>query len=438
MFIIVGTLGSTLASNTVSGLGVLGMLGFWRVVLGFGIGGDYPLSAVITSEFSASHRRGAMISAVFAMQGIGILAASLFTTITLAAYKSVLIRDPLQLDSVWRIIIGLGGVPAVLTLYFRLTFPESPRYNVQTGQTAVTAETLAKVVGKEKAAETLELKDFESGSMVTASNSNTMTNPPTLKKRESFWSYWGQWRHGKVLLGTSLSWFFLDVAFYGLGLNQSAIVGALGYGTQKGDSPFDTQWKSAIGNLLVALLGSVPGYWVTVFTVDRLGRKFIQLLGFSVLTICFLILSTAFHPLVNNALPAFIVIYTLAQFFFNFGPNTTTFVVPGEVFPTRWRTTAHGISAASGKAGAILAAQGFSVLKDIGGKNVFLPQLLGIFSAFMFAGLVSTFLIPETKGKSLEELGKEGEWAEEEVVEIEAMGVESLSSSQINVTTKHI
>ena len=48
-------------------------------------------------------------------------------------------------------------------------------------------------------------------------------------------------------------------------------------------------------------------------------------------------------------------LYCIANFFLNFGPNTTTFVVPGEVFPTRYRTTAYGITAACGKLGAVIA-----------------------------------------------------------------------------------
>ena len=59
---------------------------------------------------------------------------------------------------------------------------------------------------------------------------------------------------------------------------------------------------------------------------------------------------------------AFIFLYCLANFFSNFGPNTTTFIVPGEVFPTRYRSTCHGISAASGKLGAIVAQVLFSTL----------------------------------------------------------------------------
>jgi PHS family inorganic phosphate transporter-like MFS transporter len=52
---------------------------------------------------------------------------------------------------------------------------------------------------------------------------------------------------------------------------------------------------------------------------------------------------------------AFFALYCLANFFTNFGANVTTFIIPGEIFPTRYRSTAHGIAAASGKLGAIVA-----------------------------------------------------------------------------------
>jgi MFS transporter, PHS family, inorganic phosphate transporter len=71
----------------------------------------------------------------------------------------------------------------------------------------------------------------------------------------------------------------------------------------------------------------------------------------------------------------FTFLYCLANFFQNFGPNTTTFVIPGEVFPTRYRSTAHGISAASGKLGAVIAQVGFARLKNIHGPNKFIGHM---------------------------------------------------------------
>lgn len=126
---------------------------------------------------------------------------------------------------------------------------------------------------------------------------------------------------------------------------------AIGYSTDGAKTTYDYLYNTAIGNLVIVLAGAVPGYWVTVATVDTVGRKPIQLMGFSILTVLFVGMGFGYHRLGKNGLLA---IYVLAQFFFNFGPNTTTFIVPGECFPTRYRSTSHGISAAAGKIGSII------------------------------------------------------------------------------------
>ncbi|KAJ3268869.1 phosphate transporter, partial [Terramyces sp. JEL0728] len=125
-------------------------------------------------------------------------------------------------------------------------------------------------------------------------------------------------------------------------------------------------------------------------------------LGFTVLTIAFALLGGLYDTLTKNAIGAFVFLYCVAQFFFNFGPNSTTFIIPAEAFPTHVRSSAHGISAAAGKLGAIIAAQGFDPLKTTSGG---VPMLLWIFAGCCFMGLLFTFLVPETNGKSLEELG---------------------------------
>ncbi|OQR83080.1 inorganic phosphate transporter 1-6, partial [Thraustotheca clavata] len=89
----------------------------------------------------------------------------------------------------------------------------------------------------------------------------------------------------------------------------------------------------------------------------------------------------------------------------NFGPNTTTFIIPAEVFPTAVRSTGHGISAASGKAGAIIAAQGFAVAAKTWG----FASVLYIFSACCFMGFLFSFWVPETRGLTLEQLSGEVE-----------------------------
>ncbi len=93
----------------------------WRFILGFGIGGDYPLSAVITSEYSAKHFRGTLIAAVFSMQGIGILSAAIVGLITLSCFRSaietcVVGQACMPLDNAWRVMVAFGAIPALATM----------------------------------------------------------------------------------------------------------------------------------------------------------------------------------------------------------------------------------------------------------------------------------------------------------------------------------
>ncbi|KAF7728689.1 Inorganic phosphate transporter pho84 [Apophysomyces ossiformis] len=388
MIIILGTINCATSSSAVRGISAIGFLGFWRLILGFGIGGDYPMSATITSEWSSAGRRGMMMALIFSMQGIGNLAAAIVTLIVLAIFKDAINADVMNLDYVWRLCIGLGAVPAVATVYLRFTMPESPRYSLNVNRD-VEAAAAAK------------------GQQVTEDLAKQYTKVETKRDHwAEFRAYFSQWKHLKVLLGTSLSWFLLDIAFYGLGLNNSYILSAIGFSNKS--TPFETLWANTVGQIIITCLGSVPGYYLTVFFIERWGRRPIQIMGFTACTILFAILAGAYYQLRDQAMPAFITIFTLAQLFQNFGANSTTFIIPGEVFPTKVRASAHGISAASGKAGAILASFAFNVLVDVGstkpGQHAFLPETLGIFAAIMFLGLIVTILwIPESKGKDLEE-----------------------------------
>jgi PHS family inorganic phosphate transporter-like MFS transporter len=203
-----------------------------------------------------------------------------------------------------------------------------------------------------------------------------------------------------------------QIAFYGLGLNSSIILQAIGFGTPpvKGVlGKYETLHNVCVGNIILAIAGLIPGYYAALLVIDRWGRKPIQFMGFGLLTILFAIMGFGYQKLTATAqkTKVFVFLYCLANFFQNFGPNTTTFVIPGEVFPTRYRSTAHGISAASGKLGAIVAQVGFARLKDIGGTNHFVKHILEIFALFMMTGLISTSLLPETKGRTLEEMSNE-------------------------------
>jgi len=403
MIIIVGTFAQALSGNG-HAVGIIGVLVVWRFITGVGIGGDYPLSAVISSEFSSTRTRGRLMTAVFAAQGWGNFTAALVAFIVVAGYKNVLLKEdsPTQLnhvDYMWRLLIGLGCVPGCIALYFRLTIPETPRFTMDIERNVKQASQDIDTV-------------LTTGNFVVDPDAVIQRVQAPKATRKDFLTYFSKWENLKILIGTSYSWFALDIAFYGLGLNSSVILQAIGFGTPpvKGIlGVYENLKNICVGNLILSAAGLIPGYYATFLLIDSWGRKPIQLMGFTVLTILFATLGFGYNRLTSNkhAVKGFVVLYCFANFFQNFGPNSTTFVIPGEVFPTRYRSTAHGISAASGKLGAIVAQVGFARLANIGGTNKFVKHILEIFALFMLTGIFSTLLLPETKQKTLEELSNE-------------------------------
>jgi PHS family inorganic phosphate transporter-like MFS transporter len=177
-------------------------------------------------------------------------------------------------------------------------------------------------------------------------------------------------------------------------------------------------YNLAAGNCILVCAGAIPGYWLAVATIDTVGRKPLQLAGFTILTILFAVWGFAFKKISNHSQ---LGIYVLIQLFFNWGPNTTTFIVPGECFPTRYRSTSHGISAASGKIGSIIAQGAIAPLRVRGykngdkNKNPWLNHVMQIFSAFMLTGIFTTLLIPETKRRTLEDLAMDWDMGDESI-----------------------
>ncbi|CCH59136.1 hypothetical protein TBLA_0B02940 [Henningerozyma blattae CBS 6284] len=440
IIIIVCTILQTMCGQA-PGLSFTAMLTFYRIVMGLGIGGDYPLSSIITSEFATTKWRGAIMGAVFANQAWGQIFSGIVSIVCIAAYKDQLkpAYDSAHCgpdckracDQMWRILIGFGAIPGLAALYFRLTIPESPRYqldvvdgsqvthnsNPSSNESSNSSATLSydnkdeNIITNEQEIHVQKhssrVEEIEANE--TSPLGKTLTTPEAAPDNKAsfkdFWAHFGQWKYGKILLGTAGSWFMLDVAFYGLSLNTAIILQAIGYAGSK--NVYYKLYNSAAGSLILMCAGSLPGYWVAVATIDTIGRKPIQVGGFIVLTGLFCGIGFGYHKLTDGGL---LGLYIVTQFFQNFGPNVTTFIVPGECFPTKYRSTAHGISAASGKIGSIIAQTALGTLinhhcaRDGKPKNCWLPHVMEIFALFMLLGIFTSLLIPETKRMTLEEI----------------------------------
>ncbi|EDO17777.1 hypothetical protein Kpol_541p20 [Vanderwaltozyma polyspora DSM 70294] len=390
------------------------ILTFYRIVMGIGIGGDYPLSSIITAEFATTKWRGAIMGAVFANQGWGQVAGGIISIILIAAYKSELIDantgaecGPACMkacDQMWRILVGFGAVPGLIALYFRLTIPESPRYSLDVNLQK-DIEMYHNLDSRNSGSD--ETDEKEGARITELEQQSTQLEAMPKASFKDFCNHFSKWRHFKILLGTAGTWFMLDVAFYGLSLNNAVILQAIGYAGS--NNVYHKLYNSAVGNLILICAGALPGYWVAVFTLDTVGRKPIQIFGFFVLTVLFCAIGFAYYRLTPSSL---LGLYIVCQFFQNFGPNTTTFIIPGEIYPTRYRSTAHGISAACGKVGAIIAQTVLGTLinhncaRDGREPNCWLNHVMEIFALFMLLGLILSFLIPETKRMTLEEISE--------------------------------
>lgn len=343
------------------------------------------------------------------MQGTGILAAAAVGCIVSAIYNHFVHAPPFSVnpqgsvpasaDFVWRAILMFGAVPAAATYYYRMKMPETARYTALVeGDAKRAALDMAKVLQVDEIHETQVRDD---------------------KIQYTLFSREFNRRHGRHLIGTTTCWFLLDVAFYSQTLFQKIIYSAVGWiPGAKTMSAVEEVFRTSRAQALIALCSTVPGYWVTVALIDRLGRFKIQLQGFFFMTVFMLALTIPYNHWRYHNHPGFLIFYALTFFFANFGPNATTFIVPAEVFPARFRSTCHGISAASGKAGAIIGSFGFlyasqsSHQSDVTpgySKGIGLRGALFIMAGVNATGFLCTFLVPETNQISLEDLTGENE-----------------------------
>ncbi|KAJ6583009.1 major facilitator superfamily domain-containing protein [Mycena vulgaris] len=382
------------------GAGIFTYITVFRAIMGIGIGGDYPMSASVVADRANLRRRGTMVTFIFAMQGWGSLVGGIVFIILLAIYKKGVQEHGHtgQLNSVWRIYTGLIIIPGIITIVQRLLMTESTRMK---GVQAIREDPSLIAKGQVKGVKL----DHNGEKIDEGSDSDVHEAAPpvtggalaaTKAAKAAAWrdarDYFSEWRHLKILIGTTMSWFLLDVIFYGISLNQSIFISALGLANSK--DPWEFLWQQGVANVIIAVGGFLPGYYFTLFTIEYLGRKKIQIMGLVMNAIIFAVMAGKYTALKANP-SGLIACFIFLQFFFNFGANATTFVIPAEVFPTRVRGFSHGLSAACGKCGAIIASLAVSIMStNVGANNV-----LWLFCGVAIVCIPFTFLIPETKDR---------------------------------------
>jgi MFS transporter, PHS family, inorganic phosphate transporter len=357
VIMVIGALGSALSPS------------FWvliafRFLLGFGVGGDYPVSAVLMSEYANRKDRGKLVGMVFGTQALGLIVGPLVALTLLGAGASG--------NVAWRTMLALGAIPAAAVVYLRRRMPESPRYQVHVqGQAAMAARQLATFTGGQVGGGA-EIADGQASRLGLRA---FLTN-----RRYLIW-----------LAGTAGTWFLLDYAYYGNTISTPQILGLI--------SPTASTMTKIALQLAIFVVAAVPGYVLAIARLDRIGHRKLQLAGFAMMAACFLVIAVV--PGMTTVVVPFLLVYGVSYFFTEFGPNMTTFVMPSEIYPVSMRATGHGISAGIGKLGAFIGVFLFPLLQTSLGLRGTLLLTAGI----SVLGLALTTVLPEPAGRSLEELG---------------------------------
>lgn len=352
----------------------------FRFLVGIGIGADYPISVSYITENVPSRLRGRMVIGAFTFQAIGALLGAVtgFTVIHLfqTFYPD---SDLPAIQYAWRWMLGVGLVLAILVGILRFSFlHESPRYFIAKGNYE---------------AATQSASDLLDEPIKVTPETDPPEREPSLEYKTLFTP-----RYLRRTLLTTIPWFLQDIATYGIGIFTPAIIGALAFSGQ--NDFLDRELSAAKGSAFVDIF-LILGFIIAILLVERAGRIKLQIVGFVGMAVGLVILAAS--DAIDDGSTIDMALVFLGFFVFNLmmnaGPNSTTFLLSGEVFPTSIRASGAGFAAAVAKAGAVLGAFALPILqKDFG-----TPILLVILALIcVSAAVVTHFLRVETTGRSLQ------------------------------------
>ena len=361
IIICAGAAASALANGAV-------MLFIGQLLVGVGVGIDFPVSSSYVSEVWPKRSRARMMVATIACQSLGMLLAA---GITLALLKSV------NSGQTWRLFLATEGLIAVVFVLLRLSEPDSPHWLMSRGRLAEAAQAFIRIMPEQR--ETVLQLTGHAGNQCVAT-SIAPARPHAIADLFS-----RTYRARTVLV--AVPWFLMDIATYGVGLFTPIILGAIDTSGQTGGvithDLADIRGSGAID--LFLLFGFLLGIWA----VPKFGRIRMQATGFAGMALGMLLLIVAVYPANSRFhIPLIFTGFILFNLLMNAGPNSTTFTLPPILFPTQLRATASGVAASVAKIGATFGVFVLPILKSKFG----VPAVLGMVMAVSVLGLIVTLI----------------------------------------------
>lgn len=349
----------------------------FRFLLGVAIGLDYPIAASYLAEVLPRRNRGRWLVSAFSLQAVGML---------LGAVVGVVILLLVPESTSWRWMLGFGVIPALVIIFLRRGVPESPRWLAQNGhekEAVEVTEALTQVP--------VVVTQTDREKVVQSSEGIKALFQPQLFRRSTI----------RRTAFTSVPWFLMDIATYGVGIFTPTLLAALALAGP--DATFIADDIASTEGTALLDVFLVLGFVAAIVLVERLGRVRLQLIGFALMAVGLILLGTAaaLPGGGENHLLLVFVGFAVFNFFMNAGPNATTYALPAEVFPSDIRAAGHGFAAGSAKLGAALGVFFFPILLAEVGQA---PLLFGLAGVTAIAFVVTAVLRIEPAGRSLDEV----------------------------------
>ncbi|MEC3764493.1 MULTISPECIES: MFS transporter [Cupriavidus] len=335
----------------------------YRVLLGFGMGMEFPIGLSMVSEIVPAKSRGKYVAILEGFWPIGFIAAGALTYLLLPVIG-------------WRGIFIALAVPAVFVFVVRRMVPESPRWLEDVGRKSEADTVMAGIEQRVERA---------SGRPLPAVSA-TFGGAQAPSRKARFMELWsGPYARRTVMLWSV--WFFALLGYYGLTTWLGALLQQAGYAVT----------KSVLYTVYISLAG-IPGFIFSAWLLEKWGRKptcALMLIGSAVAAYAYG--QAAVHRLPVEQLIA----AGLCMQFFLFGMWSVLYAYTPELYPTRSRATGSGFASSVGRIGSLAGPYLVGVLLPVAGQG-------GVFTlgalSFAVAAAVVLLLGVETRGKALEEV----------------------------------
>lgn len=352
---------------------------FFNFAMGIPLGSDYPIANIITSEAVPTRNRGKLVLGIFSFQAVGAFLGILLGVGVLTFYPHVY---------AWRIMYIAIIIPSVVITVMRFFVPESPHWLVLKKRKLEAEHSLKKI-----------LKRKLSYPLSTTLEEQITTTPA--KYRELF-----NKKHISRVILTGGTWFLQDMSTYGLGIFTPVVIATIigKYNAFHGTHAYNIQYiidkilYSAKGVVFLDLF-LILGMVASILYSDKIGRMRLQIIGFIGCAVGLAIAAISTYFAGQLQIILIFAGFLIFNFMDNLGPNSQTYIIAGEVFPTKLRARGAGLAATIGKIGALISTFLFPILIVKLGITALLFLLVGA----SILGAILTYCFKfETANKNLE------------------------------------